>query len=242
MTFLKVSLCTMLAILSFGCATMPQTNLKKGERVELAYSQIPPTNVVTKTWQTVAFKVVSLAAATILKREASKYDGAYEAKTSGCDFVSLDLSRSPQRTMSGFLVMTRTVNASPICVASFIVKQETVKGSSKGYFSIVPTRITVVGTKAKLTTFWSSLLKADSEKMVIKVSVRFPDAGQKDGSVVCEHAFLVSGIKPGADIRLGDGYASDVFEIPSDGPASISVQVYEEVSMGKWLLMIVKVL
>jgi hypothetical protein len=215
-----------MSILSSGCATIPMSNIRDHERIEVTFRKpVEAPKTTQRGWVDVAMNVARVAAYAASVEAESVYGGSYGGKVSG-NFVT-----SSDRSLAGLLRLDRLIGTTLVCRVDADIVPVIVDGSKKGYFRIVPKRVALSCTKAKLTNSFG----ADVETLSIRIVSRFPSASQKDGSVDYVYGFSLLDVKPGTDLRFNGQPSSDVFEVASDGPVTFSVDVVERTSIvGFW--------
>lgn len=214
------------SIISSGCSTIPMSNVRDNERIEVTFSKpVEAPKTTQRGWVDVAMNVARVTAYAAYTEAESVYGGSYGDKVSG-NFVT-----TSNRSVAGSLRLDRFVGTTLVCRVDADIVPVTVTGAKKGYFRIVPKRVAVSCTKAKLTESFG----AESETMSIRITSRFPSASQKDGSVDYVYGFSLLDVKPGTDLHFNGKPSSDVFEVASEGPVTFSVDVVEETSIvGFW--------
>lgn len=214
------------AILSSGCATIPMSNVRDNERIEVTFRRpVEAPKTTHRGWGDVAYYVAKFSAYAAYAESSSVYGGSYGDKVSG-NFVN-----ATNRSIAGAVRLDRFVGTTLVCRVDADIAPVIVTGSKRGYFRIVPKRLAVSCVKAKLTDTFG----ANTETMNVRIKARFPSAIQKDGSVDCVYGFSIPDVKPGADLRFDGKQSSEVFEVASEGPVTFSVDVVEETKIvGFW--------
>lgn len=227
----EITLAVAILVSATGCTTIPMSNIRDDERVVVTFSKPAEAPKATQRgWKDVVANVARVAAYAAYTEAADVYGGSYGGSVSG-NFVNFSTNKLPNKSVSGILRMDRFIGTYLVCRVDIEVIPVSVANSTKGYFKLAPKRVAMSCTKAKLTESFG----ADSETMNIKVTSRFPSAGQKDGSVDCVYGFSLLNIKPGVDFSFNGGPSSDVFEVASEGPVTFSVDVVEETKIiGFW--------
>ena len=234
---MKTYLIPALALL-VGCTTIHNTNLKEPETVTLSLNDRTAAegrfSVISE-----AIVVARLAAGIVLNEFSKEYIGSYSATILSTNGVVL----TPKRVLDKQIFFERFVDKQP---AAFLTADlvPIPSGGNLGYFQIQPRSLHFERSKAKMTNFLAPLLHANRVNLNVDITLVFPDARISGGLAKYHYAFNVKNLKVGEDRDLTKFVKhSPVFEVPSDGPIIVDVQLTEYNNMNgvlRWMANAVK--
>jgi len=213
--------------LTAGCATS-----KSAQRTPEATTIVlqEPPNTMPKFGVTEGVKLIRLALGFGLRELSKDYEGQYGASVLSPNAVQLT---PPLRTLHKQVVFERTVADKPAAKFVATLTPVTPPNSAISYFQILPEHFDLPLSKAKATNFLRPLLHADRLNVTIEVQTIFPDGRQPGGLAKYVHVVRVSGIIPGESRVLTQ--PSPIYEVPSEGPVTVTVTVTEVNQMAGWL-------
>ena len=237
---LKNHIVIALFALTCGCTTL-NTGVKSNEKLLIKIQDRPTSDSNSDSnsdlnsglkfsFVAEAITIGRLVGSALINDLAKTYDVTYSCTGLSSNIVQL----TPIRKIDKRIIFERDANERVASKLTFDIVPVIAKDSKIGYCQIQPRTLQFLMAKAKLTNFLSPILKANQVDVTIKITLEFPCSGMPGGLTQCTYAFVIPNAKIGSTIQL-DEFLSPVFEVGSDGPMGMNVQVEENNHMAGWL-------
>jgi len=217
-------------LLTSGCMTIPNTNMKKPEMVTVSIREIPGDKNLRGSFINEAISIGRIIGSFAIREFAKEYNGDYSATVMSTNAIALNDGRKLNKE----LYLERTVSEKPAAILVVDLVQVPIDNSKIPYFQMRPHSLTFNQSKAKMTNFLKPFLHANCVDLTVDIALMFPDGRQPDGQAIYRHSFVISDLKVGQTRDLSK-FMSPVFEIPSDGPMIVDIRLTEKNTMGGFL-------
>ena len=212
-----------------GCFTLPHTNCKSPETVTLSVVE-RPNGRMKLSMVNEGIVVAKLVGGIVLNYEAKQYEATYTSTSIVANAVSL----TPIRKLDKRLILQRNYTNDVAVKWVLDIVPIIITNSTRGYCQIQPQYVDFNMSKAKMTGFLSPILKADRINIDITITLQFASAQFQNGLSQYVHTFTLKDVQVGKSIDL-TRFVSPIYEVASDGPMLININVKESNRMAGWL-------
>lgn len=216
-------------ILLTGCMTLDHTNCKKPEQIILTI-QDRPTNKMKLSFVTEGIAIARFVGNIVLNEEAKQYEATYTSTNTFANIVVL----TPIRKLDKRLILERLYKNESAAKWIIDLVPITITNSTRGYCQIQPQSVNFIMSKAKMTGFLSPILHANELDITLTITLQFASAQFQNGLSQYAHTIIIKNAKVGESISLKQ-FTSPIYEVASDGPLSIRIDVLESNKMSSWL-------
>jgi len=223
-------------LLTTGCFTLKNTNCKSPETITLTVTE-RPTGTMKISLVNEGIVVAKLVGGIVLNYEAKQYEATYSSTGIMANAVLL----TPNRKLDKRLILQRNY-INDVAVKWIIdLVPITITNSTRGYCQIQPQSVNFIMSKAKMTGFLSPILHANELDITLTITLQFASAQFQNGLSQYAHTIIIKNAKVGESISLKQ-FTSPIYEVASDGPLSININVQESNRMSGWLRSIANML
>lgn len=219
----------LICLLLSGCFTLPHTNCKSPETITLTITD-RPTSKMKLSLVNEGIVIAKLVGKFILNNEAKQYEATYSSQCISPNIVSL----TPIRKLDKRLILQRNYTNDVAVKWVLDIVPIIITNSTRGYCQIQPQYVDFNMSKAKMTGFLSPILKADRINIDITITLQFASAQFQNGLSQYVHTFTLKDVQVGKSIDL-TRFVSPIYEVASDGPMLININVKESNRMAGWL-------